>query len=208
MADNFQSTMVNVKTVIPVEEVRRKVMTLWPSCIFVGATHEDTETKHCHCVIRFEIPTRWDKLRTWLDTHDACNYSRPARSWRRSVRYLLHLDNADKARIPRAALVSDGIDEDELEQLFGSAKMKILDSLVVAQSMPLNQRFRYLVEVRGHLPSEVSAALRCLLDLEKWAETRHGQYSSLPSTDEQDTHEESEEGSDDFSGSWEGNIYD
>lgn len=46
--------------------------------------------------------------------------------------------------------------------------------------MPLDQRFRYLVEVRGHLPSEVSAALRCLLDLEKWSESRRGQPSALP----------------------------
>lgn len=183
MVGSFQSTMCNGKTVIPLEQVRQKVMSLWPSAIFVGATHEDTETKHCHFVVRQELPTRWDKFCQWLDTHDPCYYARPARSWRRSVRYLLHLDNADKGRIPRANLIFDGIDEDELDQLLGSAKMKILDSLIVAQGLPLDQRFRYLVEVRGHLPSEVSAALRCLLDLEKWAETRHGQYSALPTSD-------------------------
>lgn len=181
MADSLQSTMVNIKTVLAVEDVRRKVMSLWPSCIFVGATHDEPgKVKHCHCVVRFEVPTRWNLLRQWLETHDLHNYSKPARSWRRSVRYLLHLDNPDKSRIPRAALVFDGIDEDELEQLLGSHKLKILDSLVVAQSMPLDQRFRYLVEVRGHLPSEVSAALRCLLDLEKWSESRRGQPSALP----------------------------
>lgn len=180
MPSTSQSTMINVKTILDVEEVHRKVMSLWPSCIFVGATHEDTDTKHCHCVVRFEVPTRWDRLESWLNTRDQCYYAKPARSWRRSVRYLLHLDNADKGRIPRAALVFDGIDEDELDQLLGSAKMKILDSLIVAQSMPLQDRFRYLVEVRGHLPSEVSAALRCLIDLEKWAESRHGQVSALP----------------------------
>lgn len=121
MADSLQSTMVNVKTVLPVEDVRRKVMSLWPSCIFVAATHDEPgKVKHCHCVVRFEVPTRWNLLRQWLETHDPHNYSKPARSWRRSVRYLLHLDNPDKSRIPRAALVSDGIDEDELEQLLGS----------------------------------------------------------------------------------------
>lgn len=183
MIDNPQSTMVNIKTIVPVDELQRKVMELWPSCIFVAATHEDTDTKHVHAIVRFELSTRWDKLAKWLDTHDPANYAKPARSWRRSVRYLLHMDNPEKARIPRSALVSDGIDPDELDQILGSAKMKILDSLVVAQSLPLDQRFRYLVEVRGHLPSEVSAALRCLMDLEKWAETRQGQYSALPSSD-------------------------
>lgn len=179
-----QSAMINVKTVIPVDDLRREVMRRWPACIFVAATHTDAKTPHVHAVIRFELPTRWDKFDQWLDTHDKCYYAQPARSWIRSVRYLLHLDNAEKPRVPRTALVYDGIDEDELEQLLGSQKMKILDSLVEAQKLPLYQRFRYLVEVRGHLPSEVSAALRCLIDLEKWAETNHGTYSALPTESE------------------------
>lgn len=179
---DFQSTMINLKTVIPIEDVKAEVRRRWPSCIFVGATHEEPgKVRHCHCVVRFELPVRWGSfLDDWLSVRDPHNYCRPARSWRRSVRYLLHLDNPEKSRIPLSALVSDGIDEDELSEMLGSKKMKILDSLVIAQTKPLDERFRFLVEQRGHMPSEVSAALRCLLDLEKWSESRRGQPSALP----------------------------
>lgn len=183
MSERTQSTICNVKSVLPVSVIQAEVLRRWPDAIFIAATHAkvvDTDVEHCHCLIRWASPVRWDKFDQWLHDHDPHYYARPARSWRRSVRYLLHLDNAEKARIPRSALVSANIDEDDLDELLGSAKMKILDSLVCAQSLPLDQRFQFLVEERGHLPSEVSAALRCLIDLEKWAETRHGQYSSLP----------------------------
>lgn len=209
MADNLQSTMVNVKTVIPLDTLVRHVAEIWPSCQIVGATHDEPgKVLHCHAVLRFEVPTRWASLRDWLNLHDSHNYSKPARSWRRSVRYLLHLDNSEKARIPRDSLRSYGIDEDELDLLLGSPKMKILDSLAEAQVLPLNQRFRYLVEQRGHLPSEVSAALRCLRDLEKWAETRQGRESALPPPSP--VHNDTEEDFDDCeeTGVEMGDIYD
>lgn len=175
--------MVNLKSILPVDRIQRKVAEWWPSAVFVGATHDEPDkVRHCHAVIRFELPTRWGVLRDWLKTNgDEHNYCKPARSWRRSVRYLLHMDNPEKARISRSALVWHGIDDDELDQLLGSAKMRILDSLVSAQRLPLDQRFRFLVEERGHLPSEVSAALRCLLDLEMWARSRRSELSALPS---------------------------
>lgn len=181
-----QSTICNIKTILPVDIVRAKVLDFWPDSVFVAATHKPVasgDVEHVHALVRWDGVTRWDRLASWLDTHDPHCYARPARSWRRSVRYLLHLDNPEKARVPRSCLVSQNIDEDDLDQLLGSAKMKILESLVAAQSLPLDQRFQFLVEERGHLPSEVSAALRCLIDLEKWAETRHGQYSALPASD-------------------------
>lgn len=201
MTERTQSTICNIKTILSVATLQAQVLKLWPSAIFIAATHrkivpEDTE--HVHALVRWDSPTRWDKLDSWLNLHDPHYYARPARSWRRSVRYLLHLDNAEKARIPRSDLVSVNIDEDDLDELLGSAKMKILDSLVAAQSLPLDQRFQFLVEERGHLPSEVSAALRCLIDLEKWAETRHGQYSALPRSDKEALSSGSPEDWDDF----------
>lgn len=189
IVQNTQSSICNVRTVLPLEEIRSKVLQLWPDAEFVGATHAKilpADVEHCHAVIRWHGSViRWDKFAEWLHNRDPHEYCRAARSWRRSVRYLLHLDNAEKARIPRSALVSSNLDLDDLDELLGSAKMKILDSLVAAQTLPLDQRFAFLVEERGHLPSEVSAALRCIIDLEKFAATRNGHYSALPKSDRQ-----------------------
>lgn len=56
--------------------------------------------------------------------------------------------------------------------LLGAAKLPILQSLVLAEALPLSERFSFLVCERGHQPSEVSAALRCMLDLERWSDSR------------------------------------
>lgn len=184
MASRTQSTICNVRTILPLAVVQAKVFELWKDAEFIGATHSklvDGDVEHCHALIRWHgSVVSWAKFDDWLQKADEHAYARPGRSWRRGVRYLLHLDNAEKARVPRSALVFQGLDEDDVDEILGSPKMKILDSLVAAQRLPLQERFQFLVEERGHLPSEVSAALRCLIDLEKWAETRNGRCSALP----------------------------
>lgn len=168
-----QGKLVNIKTVLLLEDVRQYVHDNFDGACIVGAVHdEEGKVRHCHVVVRFVGVTRWAKLAQWLHERDGHEYAEPAQSWRRSVRYLLHLDNPEKALIPRDALVSENIDDSELSQLLGASKLPILESLIAAQSLPVHRRFEFLVCERGHHPSEVSAAIRCMLDIEKWERTR------------------------------------
>lgn len=184
-----QGRYANLKTVLPAQRVVDRILNQWPEASVVWALHnEPDKPAHTHLVVRWPSVTRWTSLAEWLHTADGHEYAAPAQSWRRSVRYLLHLDNPEKARIPRENLQARNIDESELAQLLGSAKLLILESLILAEGLPLHQRFAFLVLERGHQPSEVSAALRCLLDLERWHDTRtcrvlNDESSALPSPD-------------------------
>lgn len=184
-ARNFQGRMANLKSILPPERVVGYIAECWPDAAVVWATHDEPgKVRHVHYVIRWPSVVRWSALADWLHAEDGHEYAAPAGSWRRSVRYLLHLDNPEKARIPRDALGSCNIDESELAQLLTAQRLPILESLILAEQRPLHERFAYLVIERGHAPSEVSAALRCMMDLERWAETRSHRAligSALPS---------------------------
>lgn len=188
---NLQSRMANLKFVSPSpESVLSFIRREWPgdSISVLWALHpqEDTTPPHCHMVVRFPATTRWTKLACWLHEQDGHEYAQPAQSWRRSCRYLRHLDNPEKCPIPVDAFHFDGIDPDEVATLMGSQRLPILESLILAERMPLSRRFAFLVVERGHAPSEVSSALRCMMDLERWSDSRtaramHAEGSALPS---------------------------
>lgn len=171
-----QSRMANVKcalSAITPERVVALFLGLSPDASIAYAEHrEDGKVPHAHYVVRFPSTVRWTSVAQTLHDIDGHEYAAPAKSWRRSVRYLLHLDNTEKARIPREAIRSVNIDESELSMLLGSARLPILESLALAERLPLSERFSFLVIERGHQPSEVSAALRCMLDLERWSDCR------------------------------------
>lgn len=144
-------------------------MEWWPDCSVAYASHlENGKVPHAHFVVRFNTTARWDKLRSWLMLEDPHSYSAPARSWSKSVRYLLHLDNPEKERIPYESLKSVNIDDSELSILLGSRKAPILADLASIGARSPFAAFEYLVCERGHQPSEVSAAIRCLIDLERF----------------------------------------
>lgn len=171
-----QGRMANVKcalSAISPDRVCALFLAISPEASIVYAEHrEDGKVPHAHYVVRFPFTVRWTSVAQTLHDIDGHEYAAPAKSWRRSVRYLLHLDNSEKARIPRESLHSINIDESELSMLLGSARLPILESLALAERLPLSERFSFLVVERGHQPSEVSAALRCMLDLEKWSDCR------------------------------------
>lgn len=184
-----QSRMANVKvacSALAPERVVALFAELSPEAAIAWAVHDEQgKVKHAHFVVRFPATTRWTSVAQILHDIDGHEYAAPAQSWRRSVRYLLHLDNADKGRIPRENFHAVNIPEEEVDQLLGSAKLPILQSLALAERLPLSERFSFLVCERGHQPSEVSAALRCMLDLERWSDTRtaremHRTESALP----------------------------
>lgn len=179
-ARNLQGRMANLKFVgVKAEDVLAFVEARWPkdsdlapSVLWAEHPAEGTTPPHVHMVLRWPSVVRWDCLATWLHQRDGHEYAAPAQSWRRSCRYLRHLDNPEKVAIPPEAFHSWNVDEDEIAQLMGASKLPILESLVLAQGIPLNRRFEFLVVERGHQPSEVSAALRCMMDLERWEDTR------------------------------------
>ena len=171
-----QSRMANVKcatSAVPPERVVALFAAFSPDASIAYAVHnEEGKVEHAHYVVRFPATVRWTKVAQTLRDIDGHEYAEPAKSWRRSVRYLLHLDNPEKARIPRESLRSVNLDESELSMLLGAARLPILESLALAERLPLSERFSFLVVERGHQPSEVSAALRCMLDLERWSDCR------------------------------------
>lgn len=180
---NQQGRMANLKSILIPDMVVGYITDKWPNATVVWARHGGHACQHFHYVVRWPSVVRWGCLAKWLHDHDGHEYAKAAGSWRRSVRYLLHLDNPEKEQIPRDALGSENIDEDELSQLLGSQALPILESLILASSRPLAERFAYLVMERGHRPSEISAALRCMMDLERWemSRTQVGLRSALPS---------------------------
>jgi hypothetical protein len=165
----MQSKYVNIKTVFDPSKVEEQISALWPDCSICWASHlENGKVPHSHFVVRSVSTTRWDKLREWLMRVDPHSYSAPARSWSKSVRYLLHLDNPEKERIPFESLRTVNIDDSELSTLLGSRKAPILADLASIGSRSPFAAFEYLVCERGHNPSEVSSAIRCLIDLERF----------------------------------------
>lgn len=171
-----QSRMANVKcalSAVPPERVVALFAAFSPDASIVYAEHrEEGKVPHAHYVVRFPATVRWTNVAQTLRDIDGHEYAEAAKSWRRSVRYCLHLDNPEKARIPREALHAVNVDESELSMLLGAARLPILESLALAERLPLSERFSFLVIERGHQPSEVSAALRCMLDLERWSDCR------------------------------------
>lgn len=142
----------------------------WPDASVFWAVHDEAgKPLHFHMVVRFPSVVRWGRLRAWLRRKDEHHYSQPARAFNRSVRYLLHLDNAEKEPIPRENLkTTENVDESELSMLLGAPRSCILHDI---RSLPAQETFRafdYLVNERGHSPNEVAQVLRCLGTIADW----------------------------------------
>lgn len=185
--------MANIKvatSAMQPEQVVAAILAVCPDAAILYAIHDEPgHVQHAHYVARFPSTIRWTSLAQTLHDVDGHEYAAPAKSWRRSARYLLHLDNPEKCRVDRAALRVHNVDETEVSQLMGAAKLPILESLSLAEGLPLSERFAFLVCERGHQPSEVSAALRCMMDLERWSDTRTARQmrregSAMPTIDQ------------------------
>lgn len=174
MKTNLQSRIAFCKTILPLSAVRAKVEKMFPQAQFIGAVHpsEGTTPEHCHFVIRFPSVTRWDSFAQWLHSVDNHENVQVGKSWRRCVRYCFHLDNPEKVHVDRSTMLHFGLSDSEIDMLLGSSKLPLLESLILADKIPLSRRFEFLVCERGHSPSEISSALRCLRELEKWDESK------------------------------------
>lgn len=182
---DLQSKLVHVRTILPVGDVVRFIrerLSDEPGLALAWAIHDSGNPVHCHVMIRFPAVRRWQWLRDWLNASDPHNYSKPADSWRRGVRYLLHLDNPEKEVVPRGNFDSWGIDSDELAMLLAGRSSLILPAIREASGMSPYDAFSFLVEKRGFRPSECTAALNLLQALERFKRVRSGmtQAGSVP----------------------------
>lgn len=177
----LQSKLVHVRTVLPVADVVcfvREHLNDEPGLAVAWAVH-DSEPVHCHVMIRFPSVRRWAWLRDWLNGKDPHNYCKAADSWRRGVRYLLHLDNPEKEVVPRANFDSWGVDSDEVAMLLAGRSSAILPAIREASGMSPYDAFAFLVERRGFRPSECTAALNLLQALERFKRVRSGMSQAV-----------------------------
>lgn len=121
---------------------------------------------HTHYIVRFPEQVYWGSLRSWLQDpiRDPHSYSDVGRSWTRSVRYLLHLDNPEKEPISRDNLKYVGLDVSEIEVLLGAPRQSLLNDIQSVHAPRSTFRFvNWLVNERGHSPGEVASMIRCVL---------------------------------------------
>lgn len=126
--------------------------------------HDGDDVEHFHAVIRFSGQMDWTWLRSQMMRDDPHSYSKPARSWQRCIRYLLHLDNPDKPPVPRENLgFAGGIGADEVEMLLGKPRGMLLTDIRNAGRRSTFELVDWLVNERGHGPGEVAQMLRCIV---------------------------------------------
>lgn len=137
-----------------------------PDAAVVWANHpaESGGHPHTHYIVRFPDQTYWGAIRGKLiEFGDLHAYSDVGRSWSRSCRYLLHLDNPEKEPIPRENLHWIGIDKSEIEVLMGAPRQCLLNDIRNCPSKSPFGFVSWLVNERGHSPGEVASMIRCVL---------------------------------------------
>lgn len=166
---SLQSRALVYKTICCPAAVLAYLTSQWPDVRVVWSKHpaEGSTPVHFHGVVVFSSVVRWDKLRAWLMCHDPHSFSDSCRSVTRSIRYLLHLDNPEKVRVPVEDLHSYGFDADELSKnLHGFGRGSVLDYLPAIIRMPVFDALQYC-EQQGILFRDVSSALNCMYALDR-----------------------------------------
>lgn len=172
-----QSKIVSIRTILNPAFVVGRIRDFCDESAIAWVTHYGTDVEHSHIMVRFPSVRRWKWLRDWFDENgDPHNRTVAGDSWRRGVRYLLHLDNPEKHEVPRADLHTYNIDDDDLSQLLAGRASLILPSLRDALSMSPYDAFSFLVERRGFRPSECTSAINLLLALQR-AKTSRGDFA-------------------------------
>lgn len=137
-----------------------------PDAAIVWANHpaECGGHPHTHYVVRFPDQAYWGAIRGELERlGDLHAYSDVGRSWSRSCRYLLHLDNPEKEPIPRENLHWVGLPKEEIEVIMGAPRQCLLNDIRNAPTANPFGFVSWLVNERGHSPGEVASMIRCVL---------------------------------------------
>lgn len=177
-----QSKIVSIRTVLPPQLVVERIKLFTEECEIAWAVHDqEVSVVHSHIMVKFPSVRRWKFLRVFMaengDPHNRCV---AGDSWRRGVRYLLHLDNPEKPPVPRSALCTFNVDDDDLSQLLAGRSSLLLPALKEALSMSPYDAFSYLVERRGFKPHECTAAINLLSALQRAKSYRADLATSFP----------------------------
>lgn len=131
---------------------------------FALATHPAHDGKPVHQHLCFNFPSQLscDFLRKMCMDRDKHSYSAPCRSFRRCVRYLLHLDNPDKDSIPRSSLISNLPEEILSDYLLTSSNYKIIPDLIRENKPDSPLAVFDLLVSNGFHPREISAYVNAL----------------------------------------------
>lgn len=131
---------------------------------FAIATHpaHDSKPVHQHLVLNFPSQMSCDFLRKKCMEADSHSYSAPCRSFRRCVRYLLHLDNPDKDTIPVSALISNLPDEVLADYLQTPSDYKRIPDLIRENKPETPLAVFNLLVSNGFHPREISAYVSAL----------------------------------------------
>lgn len=168
-----QSKIVSIRSILDPLSIVSRVKENTEECCIAWAVHDqDEKNVHCHVMIKFPSVRRWSWLRTYLNDCDPHNRCVAGDSWRRGVRYLLHLDNPEKPVVPRSALGTYNIDDDDLSMLLAGRSSSLLPALREASVMSPYDAFSFLVERRGFRPSECTAGINLLIALERMKSVR------------------------------------
>lgn len=158
-----------------------------PDAAIVWANHpaECGGHPHTHYIVRFRDQTYWGDIRRKLkQLGDDHAYSDVGRSWSRSCRYLLHLDNPEKEPIPRDNLQYEGVEKSEIEMIMGAPRRCLLNDIRKAPTANPFGFVSWLVDERGHSPGEVASMIRCVLAageyVARMAELQSFQAGALP----------------------------
>lgn len=181
----LQSRYVSVKASLDhvrPEEFAGFVLAYWPDATIVWAVHRESgKHPHTHFCIRFPSVRVWGVIRDWLGERDRHSYSEPGRSWRRSVRYLLHLDNPEKEPVPWEALDSRNIDDSELAQILGSPKQTIVEDVLSCAGMFPGKMLGFLLS-RGYSFHEITACVNAFLSCGRFADFAKRNDVDLPAS--------------------------
>ena len=175
-----QSRIVAIRSILPAPRIVDRIKSEVPEAQIAWAVHDHGVTPHCHVMVRFPSVRRWQWLFDWMRDNDPHNRCVPGDSWRRGVRYLLHLDNPEKPPVQRSAFASYNVDEDDVAQLLAGRSSLLLPALREALSMSPYDAFSFLVEKRGFKPHECTSAINLLAALQRAKSFRSDLACSFP----------------------------
>lgn len=141
-------------------------------CAFARHPPEPPKGVHVHAVARFKAPKRYDSIFAKLRELDSHFYLDKGTNFRKCVRYCVHLDNPEKAPIPRDQLQTFGDwQEGELENILAEHLdySLLFKTLKAAQEQGQSPEETCCFIVRmGYTMSQISQCVRAAKDVREY----------------------------------------
>lgn len=141
-------------------------------CAYAKHPPEPPKGPHLHAVARFKAPKRYDSIFEKCRSLDTHFYLDKGTNFRKCVRYCVHLDNPEKAPIPRDQLQTFGDwQEGELENLLAEHLdfSLLFRTLKAAQDQGQSPEETCCFIVRmGYTMSQISQCVRAARDVREY----------------------------------------